>query len=93
MSKAIRMACGVVVAAAVGCSSGTVSDQKQTRDASPDGRTATQTRTQMRTTPSGAQVRETETQTREVVQPGQVVPDATQRDAAKTVTPPTTRPM
>lgn len=83
MSKAIRVACGVLIAAAVGCSNGTVSDQKQTRESSPDGMTATQTRTQLRTTESGAKVRETETQRREVVQPGAMSPDATQRDAAK----------
>lgn len=74
------MVCGVI---ATGCSSGTVTDQKSTRDVSADGKTATQTRTQMRTTADGAKVKETETQTREVVQPGGVSPDATQRDATK----------
>ena len=77
---AMLAACGLAAAALVGCQSGEVSEQKQTQDVSPDGKTATQTRTQMRTAPSGAQVRETETRQREVVKPATRGADATQTD-------------
>ena len=81
MKKFVMLAaCGLATAAFTGCKSGEVSDQRQTQDVSPDGKTATQTRTQMRTAPSGAQVKETETRTREVVKPSTRGADATQID-------------
>jgi hypothetical protein len=49
-------------------SGGRVISQNQTQDVTPEG-TAIQTRTQVRETPSGQQVRETQMRTREVVTP------------------------
>ena len=70
MKKFVMLAaCGLAAAAFTGCKSGEVTDQKANREVSADGKTATETRSQMRTAPSGAQVRETETRTREVVKP------------------------
>ena len=49
-------------------SGGKVISRNQTQDVTPGG-TAVQTRTQVRETPSGEQIRETQMQTREVVTP------------------------
>lgn len=51
----------------IGCSGSKVTDATSKREVSADGRTATQTRTRVRETGSGAVVRETEVQTREIV--------------------------
>lgn len=49
-------------------SGGKIISRNQTQDVTPGG-TAVQTRTQVRETPSGEQIRETEMRTREVVTP------------------------
>jgi hypothetical protein len=49
-------------------SGGKIISQNQTQDVTPGG-TAIQTRTQVRETPSGEQIRETQMRTREVVTP------------------------
>lgn len=71
---------GVPLLVVVGCSSdnsqdksmseGKVTDRNQTQNVSPDQRTATQTRSQIRETPEGVKVRETQTQKREVLDNG-----------------------
>ena len=71
--------------ALVGCANdGEVVDRDQNIEVSPDGTTATQSRSRTRETSSGATVKETESRTREVVQPAPgSTPDATQKDASK----------
>ena len=62
----------------IGCSSdndksmseGKVTDRNQTQTVSPDNRTATQTRSQIRETDEGAKVKETETRKREMLDAG-----------------------
>jgi hypothetical protein len=49
---------------------GKVTDRNQTQNVSPDNRTATQTRSQIRQTDEGAKVKETETRKREVLDSG-----------------------
>ena len=53
--------CGLL---AVGCTNGNVESRTRSSDVSKDGKTATQTREQVRTTSDGQKVRETQTQTR-----------------------------
>lgn len=83
--SAMFVASCVLAASVIGCRSGEVTDAKSTREVSPDGKTATQTRTRTVETPSAAKVRETETQKREVLQPSTRGSDATQRDPGNPV--------
>ena len=61
---------------------GQVHSRQQHQHVSDDGRTATQTQTQIRETPSGTTVKETATRQREVVNPppGTQPVDPTKRD-------------
>src|SRR5215213_4764943 len=77
---ALGFAGAVALSSLVGCqndkgstasdSNGKVVARTQHQDVTPEG-TAIQTRTQIRETPSGQQIRETQKQTRENVTPGQ----------------------
>ncbi|MBC8106119.1 MAG: hypothetical protein H7Z14_05980 [Anaerolineae bacterium] len=64
---------------------GRVHSREQHQTVSEDGRTATQTQSQIRETPSGATVKETATRQREVVTPapGTQPADPTKRDPGK----------
>lgn len=80
MSRTLALGMGIGLLAAAGCSS--VHDQHESQAVSPDGMTATETRSQIRDTPSGATVKETETRTRQVMTPD-VKTDATHADPGK----------
>lgn len=63
---------GLAMSPVVGCDTsndGSSMNRTQDQTVSPDGRTATQTRSQTRKDGSGQVVQETETRTREVVEP------------------------
>lgn len=80
MSRTLALGMGIALLTAAGCS--TVHDQNESQTVSPDGTKATETRSQIRDTPSGATVKETETRTREVMTPG-AKSDATHSDPGK----------
>lgn len=82
MTKPLLTLATLALTAAVGCQ-GKTYDQQQSEAVSPDGKTAMQTRSQMRETSGGATVKETETRTREVVSSPTTMPDARMKDPAK----------
>ena len=81
MRNALLAAVLIALPAAVGCS--TTHDRQATESVSSDGMTATQTRSQIRETPSGVTVKETETRTRQVIETPTTAPDATKRDPGR----------